>query len=64
MSHNERSKFYEFKTFIEHLEICGECQTKLVLDELFGEVMTHAEQTGSDEMQKEEIKQNRKLMGV
>lgn len=42
VSNDERSTFYEFKTFIDHLSACGECRTKLYRDDLFGEVMAHA----------------------
>lgn len=64
MSNDDSSRFFELKTFYEHLEACRECQTKLILDELFGEIMIHAQQMEDNEMLKERMKQNEKLMEV
>lgn len=64
MSYDERSKFFEFKTFKDHIEMCDECQKKISSNEIYQEIMAHAEQMEDNEMLKEQMKHNEKLMEV
>jgi hypothetical protein len=58
MSNDASSRFAELKTFAEHLEKCDECQTKLSLNEIYGEILAH--EAGSNE----EKNKNKILMEV